>query len=375
MKEQNSPSSHKSITGSNFSRRQFLTVAGASALALPLLKPWQAFGQATATPDPNSPNPWIMRGCNGITSDIDCNSNPDDPVQGYVNNNIPITGVRHYCATGSIPPKWPTVPVTSPVIPNIGDVSMCVSIYPNHDQLLNGGYDSDLNTFLNDFKTSGGANGGRAMLSTWHETSNYPKCTDDPVHCSTGSNPTRGKLDGTGLQLTGPRIQAMQTYVYNFVKNYFNQNGGTAPAVGAIDIGGFYDRAKAFMAPGLDFYGIDLYQGLEADGVARLNEWDYWVREQGYGAPGATVSVTECNCSDDSLRAAYFSKAANWVAHQTNKGARSFLTFWNGSGGLGGPFFSYSSNCFPGDYAGEAHANTINCLKDIGNQDYGTFGT
>jgi hypothetical protein len=190
MKEQNSPSSHKSITGSNFSRRQFLTVAGASALALPLLKPWQAFGQATATPDPNSPNPWIMRGCNGITSDIDCNSNPDDPVQGYVNNNIPITGVRHYCATGSIPPKWPTVPVTSPVIPNIGDVSMCVSIYPNHDQLLNGGYDSDLNTFLNDFKTSGGANGGRAMLSTWHETSNYPKCTDDPVHCSTGSNPT-----------------------------------------------------------------------------------------------------------------------------------------------------------------------------------------
>ena len=45
----------------------YLTAAGVSALALPMTKPWSALGQAKTCPvttDPNSPNPWFMRGCN-----------------------------------------------------------------------------------------------------------------------------------------------------------------------------------------------------------------------------------------------------------------------------------------------------------------------
>jgi hypothetical protein len=337
--------------GSKISRRKFLTAAGASALALPIIKPWLALGQDATAPscvvappaqDPNSPNPWLMRGCNA------------DTVQAYVTAGIPVTGVRHYCAANTVPSVWPSLPATTPPIPFINDVSLCVSIYPLVYTLLDGGYDEQLASFMS-------TTFPRDMLAPWHEASNV---TDG----------TPGKIDGNGTKITPALAMDMQTYLYNFAKT---GSGTTTPtpaqiqnpvyncAIGAIEIGD-WDDASEWMAPGLDFYGMDLYQGNFSDPTVPLEQW----REQVYGtstvagySPNATISVCECNCSpaNQGDRPCYFYQAANWVWNQSNRGARSFLCFWGGTGGLGGPWV-------PTDCA------TIAELANIGSQNYSSPG-
>ena len=234
-------------SASQFTRRSFLTAAGASAVALPFVRAGSAFGQTAAQTDPNHPNPWLMRGCNR------------DTIQDYVDAGIPVTGVRIFGDqnNNSIPTSWPSPPVTTPAIPYIDDVSICATIYPNHDDLLNGSYDPSLHSYLQGSQP-------RDMLSLWHECSNFPSCDDYPDLCH-----TRGKVDGNGLQLTGPRCREMQRYLYNFAKTGDGHEDPTPAqiatpvykaAIGAVDIGS-WDAAVPWMAPGLDFYGIDLYFG------------------------------------------------------------------------------------------------------------------
>lgn len=81
----------------------------------------------------------------------------------------------------------------------------------------------------------------------------------------------------------------------------------------------------------------------------------------------ATISVTETNCKCEgscettymSDRKCYFNEIASRLANQTRRGPRCFLTFWNPTGPLSGPWL-------PGDTA------TINALKNIGNGNYST---
>src|SRR5262249_27848902 len=151
---------------------------------------------------------------------------------------------------------------------------------PVHDDLMAGNYDTDLKSLLLPTKP-------REMLSCWHEASN-------------------GKSDKNG-PITWQKQRDMQTYLYNFAKT---GNGNTPPtpsqmqnpvykcAVGAVDIG-LWNDAVPFMAPGLDFYAIDLYEEKFPDPSAVLNGWDYQVRLQGHGAPGATTAIAECNSTED----------------------------------------------------------------------------
>lgn len=352
MKDQNLSASPIEITANKFSRRKFLTAAGASVLALPLVKSWPVLGQDTTTTDPNHPNPWMMRGANPVG------------VAGMVASSIPVTGVRHYShpiitdppdPTKVVPSAWPsppdmtsasasncTVPASNFTIPNLQDVSMCVTIYPAFNDLMCGNYNGNLASMLN--KTQ-----PREMLSCWHEASsmNY--------------------YDTNGIHITADLQTAMQTYLYNFAKT---GNGKICPtpfqiqnpvyqcAVGGIDIGN-WSKVQPWMAPNLDFYGIDLYSGNFPDPLVPLEEW----KDHVYGtstipaySPNATIAVCECNCTDDCDRPNYFYQAANWVWNQTNRGARSFLTFWNGTGNLGG--------CWPPGF------DTLAELRRIGNQDY-----
>lgn len=341
MKEQNPPASQKNIAADKFNRRKFLAGAGASALALPFIKSWPAFGQNTTT-DPNEPNPWLMRGCNA------------DAIPGMVAAGIPVTGVRHYCPFNTVPSAWPSPPGTvgggsnaecswpgaTVIIPNLDDVSMCVTIYPVYADLIVGNYDAHLHSLMSTTQ-------GREMLSCWHEASS-------------------GKSDANG-PITAQMQTAMQTYLYNFAKT---GNGHTTPspmqilsplykcAVGAVDIGD-WAHASPWMAPGLDFYGMDLYHKNFSNPTVPLEEW----RAHVYGtptlaahSPNATIAVCECNCDVDADRACYFYTTAKWVWNQTNRGARSFLCFWNGDGDMGG--------CWPPGPAAIAQ------LKRIGNQDY-----
>jgi len=217
---------------------------------------------------------------------------------------------------------------------------MCVTIYPNYADLVVGNYDQNLHTFMSGAQQ-------REMLSCWHEAS------------------SGNKQDANGYIKADMQI-AMQKYLYIFAKTglgYPNQPAWPTPdqiknpvykcAVGAVDIG-HWATASPWMAPNLDFYGMDLYHATFSDPIQGLDEWKTPV----YGgySPNATIAVCECNCDDDSQRAEYFFEEAYWVWSQENRDARSFLTFWDGTGDMGG--------CWPPGPAAVAE------LKRIGYQSY-----
>ena len=168
-------------------------------------------------------------------------------------------------------------------------------------------------------------------------------------------------VDGTGHTITAADQCNMQQYLQKFAKAQ-----GSPVVVGAID-NSPWAEASPWMARGLDFYSMDVYEGEESEPVVVLNEWQDQVVTNGYGSSVATISVTETNCKCEgscettymSDRKCYFNEIASWLANQTRRGPRCFLTFWNPTGPLSGPWL-------PGDTA------TINALKNIGNGNYST---
>jgi len=250
-----------------------------------------------------------MRGCN------------KDWVADYQSAGIPVSGERYYCEKDNVPDAWPARPTD----PN-GTVYMCVSIYPNVSNLLNGAYDSKLTNFM-----AGSISGD--MLNCWHEASN------------------QNYVDGNGEAITGPDETNMLVYLYHFAKRIHANC-----VVGAIDNTTWNTN---WMPPGLDFYGMDVYYDDDCDPTVPLNKWAGHVYTEGYGATNATISVCECNASEETNRPSYFYEAANWVWNQAHNGPRCFLTYWGTEPGhpLSGPFLT---NDIP----------TITELDNIANQNY-----
>jgi hypothetical protein len=330
MKNQNPPPSFKSTIGSKFNRRSFLTAAGASALALPFIKPRSALAQcfpsgSSPCSDVNnipSPNPWLIRGCN------------QDTVCNYNAAGIAVTGVRHYGGSNKQLTTFPDRP---------DNASLCLTIYPNVSELLNGTWDNTLAVLFSQATP-------REMMSCWHELAGGP-------------NDTGGKTDASGHPISSQDAVNMQNYILDFRKANFPQS---PLAFGAIECGngntaspGGWKRVQPFMAPNLDFYGNDLYFTHYPDPVKALQGWWDGFVGSGY-SPNATIAVTECNAHMESDRPCFFYNAAKWVWNQQNRGARSFLCFWNGPGNLGGPWD-------PCDLA------TIEVLTNIGLGDYTNY--
>ncbi len=361
----------------NSSRRKFLVGAGASVLALPFLNraaqaqvcgwngytdpaPPQAPGTNSCNVDPStgecctpiqppgSPvdttpgcanasyvddGKFLIRGC--------CS----DTVCGYNAAGINVSGIRHYCANGTVPSAWPARPNLTP-----GQTGpfFCMSIYPTISGLMSkpmgsNQYDAALHSLFSN--ASGNGPYGRDMLSCWHEVA--------------GIN---SKRDLNNQLITGTDEKKMQDYLLEFRQCY----GYTAPAIGAIECdNGDADygvsRISDFVTDGLDFVANDLYYNNQYDPVPCLTAWDnQWGNAAG---KSATISVAECNVSEHydwrNLRPLYFNRAANWLFNQGNKTARCFLTFWRYDGyvGLSGPWISGATD-------------TIDALKAIGG---GTF--
>lgn len=357
----------------NHSRRKFLIRAGASALTMPFFvtashaqpsvcPPPPPCDAPIPPPPPQPPactlytltppgSPTDANGCStvpmvdtgqflisGCCNDTICGYNSAVGSDGTVGINV--SGVRHYCAQDDC------VPVSIPPRPN--SAFLCITIYPSVDNLLNHCYDDALSQFFESgFK-------GRDMLSCWHELANVS-----------------GKTDRTGHLITASDAQNMQNYIMEFMQ----KGGYTAPRFGAIeapadtdggrDPGGII-RCTPFMARGLQFYGQDLYYTNYPDPTVPLGLWENaFAGGSGYGAADATISVCECNVSEEfpdwrSIRADYFYATAHWVYKQTNKSTRSFLTFWRYDDSLGesGPWIA-------------GNTQTIDVLKNIG---LGKFG-
>ena len=106
---------------------------------------------------------------------------------------------------------------------------------------------------------------------------------------------------------------------------------------------------KDWIAPGLDWYGDDLYEWPRLLGpdnsfdhakvIARLN-WNLAAWRKASGQPRPAVRICETNSPYDSHRGAFFATIAHWLGrHNGNR----MLTYWNprGSlayGGVSGPW-------------------------------------
>jgi hypothetical protein len=260
-----------------------------------------------------------------------------------------VTGVRHYCAEDSIP--WGDGVTTNiggtPFPARPDGASFCLTVYPTVSKLLSGGYDSDLKPFFQSFSP-------RDMVSCWHEVANVS-----------------GKCDLSGHQITATDAQNMQQYMLSFRNNLgLNPNNGAsfgaiecpAETNGSTDYG--VGRCGPFMMKGLEFYGEDLYRKNYGTPSEPLAAWDAAFGSGSKYTPTgvtstATIAVCECNCETSSYRANYFNDAAYWLWNQTNRGARSFLTFWNYSQGP-----DESGPWLPDDSA------TITALQNIGSGKY-----
>jgi hypothetical protein len=277
-------------------------------------------------------------------------------VCGYNGAGITVTGVRHYCGQDSIP--WGdgvTTNVGGTPFPARPDgASFCLTVYPIVDKLLKRnayagttGYDDDLTPFFQSFYP-------RDMVSCWHEVAN-----------------AGGKCDAAGTLITAADEVAMQEYMLNF-RNNLGITSNNGPSFGAIEcpaeVNGATDygvgRCGPFMMKGLDFYGQDLYRKNYGTPSEPLNAWDAAFGSGSTYTPSgaastATIAVCECNCETSSYRANYFNDTAYWLWNQKNRGARSFLTFWNYSQGP-----DESGPWLPSDTA------TIAALKAIGNGQY-----
>ena len=293
-----SPAADKSST---IDRRQFLTGTGATALSLAFLQPGS-----------------LLQGC-GLSSFMlmrGCNKNY---VADYQAAGITVSGQRYYCEKLNVPAAFPTPPTDPHAI-----VHQSVTIYPDPTKLLSGEYDTKLATFM------AGAVAGD-MLSCWQESAGM------------------GYKDLNGNLITPTQQNDMQLYLQSFAKAHHADL-----VVGAVETPD-WTKNQPWMAPGLDFYGIDMYQRDEPDPTTTLSEWEGHVLT--YGSPHATVAVCECNASRKGLRPCYFYETANWLANQKRKGPSCFLTYWNPTGKLSGPWLT---NDPP----------TIDELKNIGNGDY-----
>jgi hypothetical protein len=114
---------------------------------------------------------------------------------------------------------------------------------------------------------------------------------------------------------------------------------GTTVLFGVITVGPVADQL-AWIAPGLDWYGDDLYEFPKLRGpnntfskarvVARLNQNLHdWRKASGIKAPA--IRICETNSPYDAHRSELFTTIADWLpGHNGNR----MLTYWNANEGL-----------------------------------------
>lgn len=193
---------------------------------------------------------------------------------------------------------WPVAPA---------GVATSWSIYPQHDTLLAGGYDT---LIVNALKNAPPG----SLLTCWHEPE---------LHSGRSSGPTMAQLAD------------INRYVMSLTH-------ATTPNVlfGSI-ITAHADAG--WCIPGLDFYGVDSYDWAGfADPTNELSTWSARM-------PDGPRVVTETNTMTASKRPSWFEGEYEWLKAN---GGIAMMTFWNPSGGLSGPFL-------PDDTA------TINVLNQI----------
>jgi hypothetical protein len=100
---------------------------------------------------------------------------------------------------------------------------------------------------------------------------------------------------------------------------------------------GFNESALDWSAPGLDFYGLDIYEPCRPGVMNALDEWRANVTAF---QPDPVLCIAETNTSTPARRPFWFSAIFGWLKayEQMGSGVAAMCTYWNPGGPLSGPW-------------------------------------
>jgi hypothetical protein len=232
---------------------------------------------------------------------------------GYRAYNTPAQG---------IPVTWPG-PGASPV--PAGVTLPVISIKPDIPTVLSGSLDAALAAFAALVPTG-------AMVTCWHE----------------------GETTSDGFTTT--QILALHAHCYPIFKAVSPGclYGQIVASYTATPASGHYPLGQ-WMAPGLDFYGLDGYQSATSDTATSIFGT---AASQIEGALGSVpLAIMECNSSIQASRPAWFSNTWSWA--QANN-CLAYFQYWDAAG-------SGTSHAWvPGDSATIAALSAINAASLAG---------
>ena len=236
-----------------------------------------------------------------------------------------LDGFRGYNTPGQgVPAAWPG-PGANPM-PAAASLPV-ISIKPDIGEVLSGSLDSQLGAFAALVPAG-------AMVTCWHE----------------------GETAGNGL--AAGQVRALHAYCRPIFKAASPRcrYGQIVSCYTATRASGHYPLGR-WMAPGLDFYGLDGYQASSSHTAASVFGTAARQIERAVGA--VQLAVTECNSVIPAGRPKWFRETWSWArAH----GCLTYFTFWDGAGS-GAPYA-----WLPGDSATISALSAINAASKYGRQ-------
>ena len=233
-----------------------------------------------------------------------------------------LAGYRGYDSPAQgVPSSWPG-PGAGPV-PEAASLPV-ISIRPDIDQVLSGSLDQALKAFASLVPAG-------AMVTCWHEGE------------AARNNFTTG-------QVLGLHARCYPIFKAAAPSCRYGQIIGSYTATRAS---GHYPLGR-WMAPGLDFYGLDGYQATRSHTAASVFGA---AAEQIRGALGTVqLTVTECNSAIQSSRPSWFNETWSWA--QANN-CLTYFTYWDAVGS--GTAYEW----LPGDSATISALAAINAASKV----------
>ncbi len=198
---------------------------------------------------------------------------------------------------GPIPPAWPMPPA---------GITGFYTIYPNPDQLLAGTLDEQIEAFIKDAPPL-------SMLTAYAEADACPA--------------KGGQFAAVGL--TQDKLHKVHDKMHALCAGSNVRYGSVTCGYGAANAG--------FAIPGLDFYGLDIYEPCRPGVMNALNAWRVNTSQI---QPNPTLCIAETNSSVPSRRPFWFAAIFGWLkCYEKGYGeVAAMMTYWNPGGPLSGPW-------------------------------------
>lgn len=179
--------------------------------------------------------------------------------------------------------------------------------YPNPVQLLAGELDATITPLLQ-------AAAPGSLLTTYAEADAYPN--------------EGGQFNTCSPPLSQAECKKVHTYMQKLCT-------GTNVRYGACV------RDLAWAVPGLDFYSTDIYDS-GTDGTDVIGHLNSFQSDVYALQPHGRIAISECNSPVESQRPGYFSDIFTWLLNIESSGSPggivAFMTYWNPTGTLSGPW-------------------------------------